>query len=204
MVLQVSPADGHVAHFGAITGHSVEQVKGAVYDMRAFLAGVPTPRPGNGLFHVVIYLAPGDYHRFHSPANWSMKQYIHFPGEHEGSGMAVNGSFVAVLTCLARFAFFYRDIIAPGELLSVRPGVMQMVQGLFVFNERIVLKGEWQHGFFSMTAIGATNVGSISINIPDQVRHVQTASLQDFPGRTRPDNVAAAARVCVPTSPLSH
>ena len=56
-----------------------------------------------------------------------------------------------------------------GELLSVRPGVMQMVHGLFVFNERIVLKGSWQHGFFSMVAIGATNVGSIVINIPNQV-----------------------------------
>ena len=44
-----------------------------------------------------------------------------------------------------------------------------MVQGLFVFNERIVLKGKWQHGFFAMTAIGATNVGSITINIPNQV-----------------------------------
>jgi phosphatidylserine decarboxylase len=47
---------------------------------------------------------------------------------------------------------------------------MQMVQGLFVFNERVVLKGQWQHGFFAMAAIGATNVGSIAINIPDQVR----------------------------------
>ena len=46
---------------------------------------------------------------------------------------------------------------------------MQMVHGLFVFNERIVLKGSWQHGFFSMVAIGATNVGSIVINIPNQV-----------------------------------
>lgn len=62
----------------------------------------------------------------------------------------------------------YARRATPGELLSVNPGIMQMVQGLFVFNERVVLKGQWQHGFFAMTAIGATNVGSIAINIPDQ------------------------------------
>ena len=59
-------------------------------------------------------------------------------------------------------------LLTAGELLSVRPGVMQMVKGLFVFNERVVLKGAWEHGFFAMTAIGATNVGSIEINVPDQ------------------------------------
>ena len=34
----------------------------------------------NSLFYCVIYLAPGDYHRFHSPANWSVQYRRHFPG----------------------------------------------------------------------------------------------------------------------------
>ena len=54
-----------------------------MYDLGAFLGGnhLPEqPRPGYSFFHVVIYLAPGDYHRFHSPARWKTSEYIHFPG----------------------------------------------------------------------------------------------------------------------------
>ena len=34
----------------------------------------------NDLFYCVIYLAPGDYHRFHAPCNFRVKQRRHFPG----------------------------------------------------------------------------------------------------------------------------
>jgi len=61
-------------------------------------------------------------------------------------------------------AFFFFFCLAAGELLSVNPGVVKMIRGLFVFNERVVLTGKWEHGFFSYVAVGATNVGSIQIN----------------------------------------
>ncbi|KAJ7231270.1 phosphatidylserine decarboxylase-domain-containing protein [Mycena haematopus] len=37
-------------------------------------------KPGHALFFAVIYLAPGDYHRFHSPTAWVVERRRHFPG----------------------------------------------------------------------------------------------------------------------------
>lgn len=37
-------------------------------------------REGNELYHCVIYLAPGDYHCFHSPTDWTVSHRRHFPG----------------------------------------------------------------------------------------------------------------------------
>ncbi|XP_032802822.1 phosphatidylserine decarboxylase proenzyme, mitochondrial-like isoform X1 [Petromyzon marinus] len=142
----VSPADGKILHFGRVRNNEVEQVKGVTYSLESFLGPQGrTPskepvqstvlqdqlvsRPGNALYHCVIYLAPGDYHRFHSPTDWTVHHRRHFPG----------------------------------TLMSVSPGVARWIKELFCHNERVVLTGEWQHGFFSFTAVGATNVGSIKI-----------------------------------------
>lgn len=79
---------------------------------------------------VVIYLAPGDYHHYHSPTDWLIKIRRHFPG----------------------------------QLYSVSPYFQKNFKNLFILNERVSLLGNWKHGFFSMTPVGATNVGSIKLN----------------------------------------
>lgn len=93
------------------------------------------PRDGNKLFFSVIYLAPGDYHRYHSPTSWVVERRRHFAG----------------------------------ELFSVSPWMVGKLADLFVLNERVALLGRWRYGFFSMTPVGATNVGSIRVNF-DKVR----------------------------------
>lgn len=87
------------------------------------------------LYFAVIYLAPGDYHHYHSPVNWVVKLRRHFPG----------------------------------ELFSVAPYFQRNFPNLFILNERVALLGHWKHGFFSMTPVGATNVGSIKLNFDKEL-----------------------------------
>uniref|UniRef100_A0A2K6A407 Phosphatidylserine decarboxylase proenzyme, mitochondrial n=1 Tax=Mandrillus leucophaeus TaxID=9568 RepID=A0A2K6A407_MANLE len=145
----ISPSDGKILNFGQVKNCEVEQVKGVTYSLESFLGprtyteDLPFPpaascdsfknqlvtRKGNELYHCVIYLAPGDYHCFHSPTDWTVSHRRHFPG----------------------------------SLMSVNPGMARWIKELFCHNERVVLTGDWKHGFFSLTAVGATNVGSIRI-----------------------------------------
>ena len=45
------------------------------------------------------------------------------------------------------------------------PWAARKMPGLFTLNERAVLSGSWEHGFFSFTAVGAYNVGSIRLEV---------------------------------------
>lgn len=130
----VSPADGRVLHFGPVNSEThLEQVKRVTYSMEEFLGpkwktdttgpyieSLKQKKEGTSLFHCIIYLAPGDYHRFHSPVQWKPEFRRHFHG----------------------------------ELLSVSPKIAKLVPGLFCLNERATYIGEWEHGFFSFTAVG--------------------------------------------------
>ena len=78
---------------------------------------------------MVIYLAPSDYHRVHSPALFNAEQRRHIPG--------------------------YLD--------PVKPSYVNRHKDVFKNNERVNLFGNWTHGFFLTSFVGALNVGSIKL-----------------------------------------
>lgn len=153
----VSPVDGLVVYHQAVEEDFIRRIKGFNFKLKDFFMQKVWPDNSvlssrgnilrdpvhNDLFACVIYLAPGNYHRFHSPVEWKVTSRRH----------------------------------VSGELLSVNPNLSKYLPNLFTFNERVILRGEWQHGFFSMTPVGGTNVGTINIfndeelstNLPTQV-----------------------------------
>jgi len=131
----VSPADGVVLHYGPVENSRIEYVKEQDYPIDEFLGPI-LHDPKKQLYQMEIYLAPGAYHGFHSPARWTAKVRRHYPG----------------------------------LLLSVRPTLLETLPRLFCLNERVVLNGYWKHGFFSVSAVAATNVGDIHITADPTMR----------------------------------
>ncbi|PJF19944.1 Phosphatidylserine decarboxylase-related domain-containing protein [Paramicrosporidium saccamoebae] len=78
----VSPADGKILSFGKLdstTGLYPEQIKGVRYPLRTFVRSESLDQE---LYYCSVYLAPGSYHRFHSPVdNFKVKKVENIPGE---------------------------------------------------------------------------------------------------------------------------
>lgn len=139
-----SPCDGRVLTCGEIStaNSTIDCVKGRSYRLDEFMLGyrddsdksVPALIQnvldrGNKLFYMVIYLAPSDYHRFHSPAIFNAESRRHVAG--------------------------YLD--------PVKPSYVNKHKDVFKNNERVNLFGNWNHGFFLTSFVGALNVGSIKL-----------------------------------------
>jgi phosphatidylserine decarboxylase len=90
-----SPCDGRVLSYGEIStfDSTIDCVKGRSYRLDEFMFGARDETDksipalikrvldrGNKLFYMVIYLAPSDYHRFHSPGVYNAEQRRHIAG----------------------------------------------------------------------------------------------------------------------------
>ena len=89
-----SPCDGAVLTIGQVNDadSTIDCVKGRSYRLDEFMLGHRDDSSaissllegvrsrGNKLFYSVIYLSPGDYHRFHSPAIHTALSRRHIAG----------------------------------------------------------------------------------------------------------------------------
>ena len=156
----VFPADGKILTMSKVNGGLVEQVKGLDYSIQKFLGP---------LVHEPIH------------ENWDRKpgyKYIWSRVQPEMYQKALmtdpinNELFHCVIYLSPRDCHRFFSPVDwqmkhrrhfPAQLLSVNPKVAMSIKDLFVLNERVVLSGLWKHGYFSFTAVGATNVGSMKI-----------------------------------------
>jgi len=76
----VSPADGEVVQVCEVDGDVVVQVKGITYSLSALLGRAPPTSRSKRLMCATVYLSPGDYHRFHSPADFELASSRHYSG----------------------------------------------------------------------------------------------------------------------------
>jgi len=131
-----SPVDGTIMSFQEIARDSdeLEQIKGIEYSLSGFL-GEAIERQTH-LDHTENRL----YHCIIYLA----------PGDYHGIHSPVDWNIL-------RRRYF------PGYLFPVAPVVVRKMQNLLGMNERVILSGEWEHGYFSLSPVGATNVGSISL-----------------------------------------
>lgn len=83
----VSPADARILALGSVTepGARVAQVsvKGTTFSLPGLLGVDPAKRleKGRVLMYAAFHLGPGDYHRFHAPAEFEVHEGRRFAGE---------------------------------------------------------------------------------------------------------------------------
>src|SRR5690606_3009723 len=62
----------------AVDGREVAKVQSEVEGGKGWWQSIVGGDEKKALYFAVIYLAPGDYHRFHSPVSWVVERRRHF------------------------------------------------------------------------------------------------------------------------------
>lgn len=138
----VSPADGVVVHYGKVENGRIEFVKGHDYEISEFLGPVNFTKRSK-----------------REKEGRDLYQIVIYlaPGNYH--------AFHAPARWVAE-----KELHFPGLLLSVRPSILNRLPRLFCLNERVVIRGHWKHGFFSLSAVAATNVGDVMIDADPNLR----------------------------------
>jgi len=155
----VSPVDARVVVVGRVTGDQVEQVKGVTYSMSQFLGEHSSTNLGpNNMPRRSLEVSLEAVHERSNGKNtlFYVVQYLN-PGDYHRIHSPVDMQ-------VERLRHF------PGTVFPISPLVTRLIPNVFAMNERVVLSGEWMHGAFSYTAVGAYNVGSIAINFDSSIR----------------------------------
>ena len=75
------PCDGVVSAAGPLSDDTLVQAKGFHYSATDLLGDADAAAAFRGGHYVTIYLAPGDYHRVHSPLTATVSRHVHIPGQ---------------------------------------------------------------------------------------------------------------------------
>jgi phosphatidylserine decarboxylase len=139
----VSPVDGKVLVYGDCDGLWSEQVKGINYSLQSLL--------GSDAIQMISSMSK-DRRKNKAGHLPPLKYCVIYlaPGDYHGIHSPVEWTIKDV----RHFT---------GHLFSVSPGTSARLHGLLAVNERVCLNGTYPHGFFSMTPVGAYNVGSITL-----------------------------------------
>jgi len=76
----VSPCDGAWGESGIVRDGMLLQLKGRPYSLAALLGDQALAKSFEGGAYATVYLAPRDYHRFHSPCDVQVREIVHIPG----------------------------------------------------------------------------------------------------------------------------
>ena len=76
----VSPCDGRIVSSGPLIGTRLAQIKGHEYEVAELLRDPVAAERYKGGSQATIYLAPGDYHRVHSPFDGELRGTRHIRG----------------------------------------------------------------------------------------------------------------------------